>query len=177
MKRLWITLGWTVFVEAAWAVILILIAKFVIDKIWLTENFLGPEFLRQEQGEVMGYADELASALISASVVIFLIAVICSVAWHVWGAYSRIDGPAQAAGLRWIQWLLPFLIGALLSLAAVYHYIQTIDLVADQAMIELYIVGFILFFLSYYIGTLFPTAPKLRPAVPLGTLVPALPGY
>jgi hypothetical protein len=177
MKRLWVAVGWTAVFEAGWAAVLIAIGEFAISKIWLAENFLKPELLRQEQS-VMEYAGQLEFGVISAAVVIFVISLICGLGWHLWGAFSRIDGPGQAAQRRWLGWFFPLAVGgALLSLAAVYTWVQTIDLVADQALIELYIVGFILFAITYYIGTFFPTAPKLRPAVPWARVMPALPGY
>jgi hypothetical protein len=171
---LWIALGWTAAVEVTWALILIGIWLFLVDPLWLAQTFLQPDLLKQSDLE--GYVNGLQSALNTAGVVILAIGFLCCVTWHVSGAFSRINGPGEAAKL-WFRWLVPLIIGIVLSAAAVYYYLQLNNLVREDARLALYPAGIVLFVVSYFIGTLFPTAPKLRPAVPLGPLVPALPGY
>ena len=177
MKRpSWVALGWTVAVQSGLALILVGIWLFLIDPMWLAQNFLQPDLLNQLPAYLEDYLSKLRSALITTAILIFVVNILCCAVWHVWGGHSRIDGPGQAARL-WIRWLALLVIGVVLSGAAVYYYLRFDILVRADALAGLYITAAILSVVFYFIGTLFPTEPKLRPGVPLGTLMPPLPGY
>lgn len=172
MKRLLLALGWLIALEAVWASLLFIAAMFLVDRNWLAENFLDPVYLRQ--AAVESYRNDMIAALLHAAAATFLIGVVAGIVWHGFAALCRIYGPGEAARLLWL-WLLILFVGALLSLGAVYLKVvlDLNNLVPDAAMYPVYGAAIVLFVLSYYIGTAFPTPPKLRPAVPLARFLPA----
>lgn len=172
MRRLLIALGWMFAAEAIWAAALILAAMFVVPKPWLADTFLDPIYLSQSPQVVESSTNDMISAFVLAGQAIFGVGVICCVVWHICAAIVQINGPGQAAKF-WLLWLLVLIAGWLTSLGASYYYVGLSRLVANNAMYEFYGVATVLLLLSYYIGTAFSTARKLRPAVPLARLLPA----
>jgi hypothetical protein len=174
MKRLWLALGFTVLLQAALAAGVSLAQWFLIDKIWLAENFLNPQYLNQ-QASVENYANDLKDYLMGITIAVLAIGAICCVVWHVASAVCRIDGPGKAVGLWWI-WSLILTVGILLSISSAFYcyYYYITDLVTLNAMLPVYAVGVLLFLVAYYLGTVLPTPPKLRPAVPLASFLPAV---
>ena len=175
MKRFLIGVSWTVVLQAGCAALLIA-GWLVLDPLWIAENFLQPLLLTQTANE--DYINGLKAMLIAAGAAIFAVNAVGCIAWQLKAAWSRIDGPGQAARLRWTGWLLFFSLGLILSWGAAYYFLQYNNtLVREDALLELYAIGTVMFIVLYFICTLFPTAPKFRPAVPLGTWISALPGY
>ena len=144
-----------------------------IDKTWLAENFLDPVYLKQSDS-VSSYTNDMISAFLDATLALFIINIVSAAVWHTSSGLCQIYGPGEAARLLWM-WLVALLIGLLISCGLVYWYVvvDTSNLVPTDAMFKVYGVTIVLFVLSYYIGTCFPTAPKLRPAVPLARFLPA----
>ena len=171
MKRLFAALGWMAAAEGVWAALLFLAAEFIIKRNWLAEHFLDPVYLDQPD-YVESATNQMIAGFLTASRAIFAANLICAALWHISGACIRVHGPGRAAGLR-LVWSVLLAIGLVLSLLAVYVYVGLTKLVPEHGMYELYGVAIVFFMLSYYIGTLFATARKLRPAVPLARLLPA----
>jgi hypothetical protein len=172
MSPLLIALGWMFAAEAIWAAALILAAIFFVPKSWLAETFLDPMYLSQSSQVIESSTNDMVAAFVDAGLTIFGASVICCVIWHVCAAVVQINGPGQAARF-WLLWLLVLIVGWLAALGGSYYYVGLSRFVPNNAMYEFYGAATILFVLSYYIGTVFSTTRKLRPAVPFARLLPA----
>lgn len=172
MLRLLIALGWMFAAEAAWAAVLCAAAIFAIPKPWLADTFLDSLYLSQSPQVIESSTNDMIAVFIASGLTIFGTSIICSALWHIAASIVTINGPGQAEKFWWI-WLLILVAGWVTSLGLAYYYVGLSRLVANNAMFEFYGATTILFLLSYYIGTGFSTARKLRPAVPFARLLPA----
>lgn len=172
MLRLLISLGWMFAAEAVWTVMLCVIAIFVIPRLWLADTFLDSIYLNQSAQIIESSANDMIAVFTVTGLTIIEISISCSALWHICTAVVRINGPGQAAKYWWL-WLLLLVAGWAASLGSAYYYVGLSKLVPNNAMYEFYGATTVLFLLSYYIGTGFSTAQKLRPAVPLARLLPA----
>jgi hypothetical protein len=171
MKQVFAAIGWCTGLLLLWGSVQAALVALFIDKQWIGDNFLAEDY-RKTPKEIPSLTADIAATMLEAAAVTFLIGLIASLLWVVIGGRRPIYGPGQAAQLRWL-WLLILIVGALSCAGVTYILIDSTRLVPLDGTVKLAGVAAVVFLFSYYfVGTLWPTPWKIRPAVPLARLLP-----
>lgn len=140
------------------------------SKAWVADTFLIARFRRP------GLIDALTGDLINTLGMVvgapIILSTLASVTWIVMGCHRRIDGPGQAASFL-VLWGSILAVGQTLTIAAVSYIIFFHDeVIALELRWSIAAIASAEFLVCYYLlGTLFPTPPILRPAVPAASLL------
>lgn len=168
IKRLPLAIGWTLGLQALWGVVLVALVLWLVesDKSWVADNFL-LDVYRQKPDD---WIDDITQALIRAALATFAAGLVASLAWIVISGCKRISLPGEAARLFGL-WLVLLVVAAAASAGFTYYLIAgTITLVPlDKTVILVGTAAFVAAISYYLVGTLLPTQPKVRPAVPFAT--------